>query len=174
MTAGYTLLFLFIAGQKQQLIVVELVELIKALDPPDLFPVVVLDVETLKVADDESLNYNPTSHLSLNQQILKVLQLNVGALLQVEELEADQTAVDGWKEGSLQPHHSTELEVDQELAPGDNGPDPEIRHLIAPVQLESPQVGTVPGNAGDPRVVQLGALREVEVDEVVKVTSGEG
>ena len=56
MTAGYTLLFLFIAGQKQQLIVVELVELIKALDPPDLLPVVVLDVETLTVSDGDVLN----------------------------------------------------------------------------------------------------------------------
>ena len=114
------------------------------------------------------------SHLFLGQQLLEVLQLYIRALFQVQQLEACQTLGYQGQEVSLQPDHTAKLEVDQELAAGDNGPDPEIRHLIAPVQLESPQVGTVPGNADDPRVVQHGALGEVEVDEVVKVTSGEG
>ena len=39
--------------------------------------------------------------------------------------------------------------MDEKLAAGDDGRDPDICDLIAPVQLEGFQVGTVIGNAGD-------------------------
>ena len=41
------------------------------------------------------------------------------------------------------------MEVDEKLAAGDDGRDPDICDLKAPVQLEGVQVGTVLGNAGE-------------------------
>ena len=114
------------------------------------------------------------SHLFLGQQLPEVLQLYIRALFQVQQLEACQTLGYQGQEVSLKPDHTAKLEVDQELAAGHDVEDPDIGDLPAPIQLEDPEVGALLGYAHHALVIQLGALGQVQVDQVVELAVFEG
>ena len=108
------------------------------------------------------------------EKVLEVLQLDVRTLLQVQQLQPHQVLGDAVQEVALQPDDAAELEVDEVFAAADDGHHPDVRHLPAPVELEGPEVGTVLGDADHSGIVQLGTLRQVQVEEIAKMTLAEG